>query len=93
MLWAKFGNYLQMFGDNLFVSFSRIKQSILLKLPFPLRWERYFPETSVTKYQPTPRSIPQEQRPELHQGGRQKPRNDSVVIVIVYHYCCLSLPL
>jgi hypothetical protein len=77
-----------MFRDNLFVSFSRIKQSILLELPFLLRWERYFPETSVTKYQPKPRSIPQEQRPELHQGGRQIPRNNSVVIV--YHYCCCS---
>jgi hypothetical protein len=29
---------------------------------------------------------PQERGPELHQGGRQKPRNDSVVIVVVYHY-------
>jgi len=86
MLRAKFGNYFQIFRDNLSVSFSRMEQSILLELSFLCRWERYCPETSVTNYQPTPHSNPQERRPELHQGGRQKPRNDSIVIVVVYHY-------
>jgi len=87
MLRAKFGNYLQIFRDNLSVSFSRIDQSILLELSFLWRWERYCPETSVTNHQPTSRSNPQEQRPELHQGGRQKLRKDSVVaVVVVYNY-------
>jgi hypothetical protein len=31
------------------------------------------PETSETNYQPMPRNIPEEQRPQLHRSGSLKP--------------------
>jgi hypothetical protein len=52
------------------------------------------PETSVTSYQPTPRNIPEERRPELHRCGSLKSRIIFVTFrILVLAFRSNMLPL